>query len=816
MLSIFDKFLVKISIFRNSYLLSVIAIALPVVILFWPVFFQNKVIVPGDIPNSDPFFITSKNTVPQKPVNPIIDDQINQFYIWHSMGASSLQADGHIPLWNPYIFSGQPLLANAQSSFFYPPNLLLWFLSPGKVATVRAILNLLVAGVFTFLFCRELCISRKGAILAATAFTLSGPVLVWLGHPHINVLAWLPFLMWAGEKLLKDHRVLWGLVLGSGLGVSILGGHPETTFHVWLVFFSYLLSRLFRLNKDSSKSYVKPFAIITGATIFGITISAIQIIPFIDFLMHSATYADGGRSLVVKGSSLFYTREWLPNLITLVTAICPNAFGNHVDYNYVWPFNHYNYNEQAIYWGTIPLLLAGGVLFYSKKPQPLAIISSLAVLCVMVAIRFPGVEVINHLPIFSMVNNGRLRLVFVFLASIMAAYGFDLIVKEWMGNHSKRSFIAIYIIMISIGLFYFGIIAVKSSHFSDGLQPGSFWHEVLFTIFSYHLKTYLPLVIIVCTCLLTCFFMKKVRLHSILQTIIIGLTILELVVLGWNLNPAVTEADILPENDAIKFMKGQVNQPFRILKMDELFPSNYNAFFNIADVAGYDVPIHQDYYDLYRAQGGQAKYSKDIQIWDAQWPLIDFLNVKYVISEKPLRAGRFKSVYHTDNFDIFENLSAFPRAFMVYDFNYLPDRNLLLNTMINGKADLKKLVLMEEMPVFPTPDSQGSRVHTVEKVRYSNDEVELRVMSENPGILVMSDLHTPDWKAFIDGEETRLYKANYAFRAIYLPKGEHKVRFLYSPDSFKIGAMMTMLGLLLPLLYGLRLVGLMAKATFRL
>jgi uncharacterized membrane protein YfhO len=68
--------------------------------------------------------------------------------------------------------------------------------------------------------------------------------------------------------------------------------------------------------------------------------------------------------------------------------------------------------------------------------------------------------------------------------------------------------------------------------------------------------------------------------------------------------------------------------------------------------------------------------------------------------------------------------------------------------------------------------------------------------------LVLSDLHYNGWKAFVDGEERKVYKADYIFRAVQLREGKHIVEFVFDPVSFKIGLSISALTLLvvIPLL----------------
>ena len=88
-----------------------------IIILFKGTFFSGKVIIPGDIPYNTPLW-QGESPDPEyyKAQNYLLSDQVNQFYVWHFLAHLAMNSQGTIPLWNPYIFAGQPLVANAQSA----------------------------------------------------------------------------------------------------------------------------------------------------------------------------------------------------------------------------------------------------------------------------------------------------------------------------------------------------------------------------------------------------------------------------------------------------------------------------------------------------------------------------------------------------------------------------------------------------------------------------------------------------------------------------------------------------------------------------
>jgi uncharacterized membrane protein YfhO len=64
-----------------------------------------------------------------------------------------------------------------------------------------------------------------------------------------------------------------------------------------------------------------------------------------------------------------------------------------------------------------------------------------------------------------------------------------------------------------------------------------------------------------------------------------------------------------------------------------------------------------------------------------------------------------------------------------------------------------------------------------------------------PGYLVLTDTYYPGWRATVDGQPAEILEANHAFRAVQLDRGEHTVTFEYEPLSFRLGAWLTLLAL---------------------
>ncbi|MAG37153.1 MAG: hypothetical protein CL878_13045 [Dehalococcoidia bacterium] len=71
------------------------------------------------------------------------------------------------------------------------------------------------------------------------------------------------------------------------------------------------------------------------------------------------------------------------------------------------------------------------------------------------------------------------------------------------------------------------------------------------------------------------------------------------------------------------------------------------------------------------------------------------------------------------------------------------------------------------------------------------------VDAQQPALLFLADTHYPGWQARLDGRAVPIYRANYLFRAVFVPAGTHTVEFAYRPGSFLVGATISTITVLL-------------------
>ena len=106
-------------------------------------------------------------------------DNLNVFYPYKQLSIDLIKK-GIVPLWNPYNFSGSPLLADFQSAVFYPLNLIYLLLPMIDAWSVMVIIQPILAGVCTYLFLSCFSLLKTSRMFGAIVFAFSGAMIVWM------------------------------------------------------------------------------------------------------------------------------------------------------------------------------------------------------------------------------------------------------------------------------------------------------------------------------------------------------------------------------------------------------------------------------------------------------------------------------------------------------------------------------------------------------------------------------------------------------------------------------------------------------------
>jgi len=194
-----------------------------------------------------------------------------------------------------------------------------------------------------------------------------------------------------------------------------------------------------------------------------------------------------------------------------------------------------------------------------------------------------------------------------------------------------------------------------------------------------------------------------------------------------------------------------------------------------------------------------------------QYPkFLDMLNIKYIIApnlpediskydmqtQRTIQEirnyiSRFTPGLRGRRYSVYENENALPRAYIVSDYRVLEESEIL-DVLKTNEFDPWQFVVIEEIPGVPHPE-EGVVLVEAKIAEYSPNKITCIAESSYPGFLVLTDNWHPGWKVFVDGEEKKLYQANYTFRAVYITAGKHEVVFAYISTYFNVGKIISII-----------------------
>ena len=688
-------------------------------------------------------------------------DMMNENFPYRFSLGDALQS-GHLPLWIREIYGGFPLLARSDAGICYPFNIILFGLfSPYVALNLTILLTIAIAGIGMYFYAREIGASHLAGIVAGIAFAFSGYLLSHLKHPSLaNAACWLPVGLLLLERAAKwnDRRsLLWFAVV---FGLQHLSGNTQTAYYSGVLYLLYFPLRF--LNKQSeapapSKKSSAARAVLNvlksrltwlfaGMLVLGSLLAAVQLIP--TYEMVSLSQRSGGVSFQYASSYAYDPRDFW-------TFLYPYAHGD---------VGNLTYTGKGVFWedygyvGVVTFLLALFAPLFCWKNWHMRFFSIVAALSYLLVLgpATPAYKfAFNYLPGMSYFRFPT-RLLFITDACLAA--------------------------LASLGLTKLAQRLAGLSRKPEGDGPWYF------------------------------------RRSLFVQAILLGIVICDLLYFQLRQNPIVGAEKWMKPPKTVEIVK-QDSSLFRVyclggnhahrrtfkqaggwegdldpfVEQREFIQPSSNVLYGISSPNGYANLTPNYLVDIWGDQNRAGLITQTASIegdtfvpMPLFWKLMRMYNVKYLTSFWPFAPApnlRPLGVYGGAHF--YQNSDFFPRAYLVGEVVEVAEDSTALRVLGSEAFDPQRSVMLAVVP--PSYRQGGSPAGSVEVLRYTTNQAEMKVRTPQDAILVFSDSYYPGWVADVDGSETTIYRANITQRAVVVPAGEHQVRFRFKPASVAIG-----------------------------
>ena len=775
---------------------------------------------------------------------PFADDALAATRIWREFTRQALQA-GRLPLWNPHLFCGIAFISTGQSGVFYAPNFIYWLL-PVRVALWCDAVGhnlLLLAGMYVL--ARALRLSHMAALLAAIAFGLGGAVAghVYAGHANWHAArAYLPWELWALLTYLRSGHKRYAYCLAVLFACQVAAGYPPMVILsaglccglglAWIV--SHWIEQ--RVIAPSAPLLPRGWLRATGlVVVLTGTLAAVCVLPLREM-----------SKLSVHGAGLSYadavtqSASWR----SFVRLLAPNFFGGNQPLEWSALSNPH---EEAAYAGLLPLILALGAPLLARRAnaagKSACPTDGASALCLPHAVPWlwallPITAILalgdytplyhwlfDHIFLFRMTRvPARWLEVGSFAVALLAAFSFDGCRQQlalFESSNAPRSPLSLRLLTGSlwsvaalaliVGLAVLLVPSLASlwlpgARFLASQIPASA-HITVVDIAANFRQTAILEAFMVCLLagLLACLCGRwqqagtRTQRHR-MESLLIAVIAADVLLCFWRSTRLVPAADAAASYFWPPALT-RLYQPGQRWTADvDWVAVNAGVPLGIDLFNGYDPMSGRRYFDFVDSFEGTG-------FWDGNYrprhhpPLLNVAGVTHTLTEgavMPQEATRPTLAARAGQWTLWQHDGAWPRVYLSRRVWRLPEARQLgtLNTLAAGSfaAQGQPVVIGPDSfrRVGVQPLSDRDRV-----AHWSRDwnEMQLATRANAASVLAQSEAWYPGWRAWVNGQEVPLERADFLFRGVEVPAGAAQVRVVYEPMSYRLGLFFSLCGL---------------------
>lgn len=555
----------------------------------------------------------------------------------HTILISKLYKDGSLPLWIPYMGTGQPLAANMDSSAFNPLRVFLYLYPSTFMWDMFVIFRLLLAGIFAYLYMRAIQLSHLTSLFSAILFMFSGYFIFNIDMHHLDVEIFLPFVFLCFEMMIqKNDSIKWGAFSCMAIFFTVVGGQPQSAFLILVFGYIYYLFRVFSFRENwHLKLIAKYSAVLALINIVGFSLSSFLLIPFYEFMKLASHNHSEGLGL-----------SYNPHLSDIMSFFVPYYLGPiHGSWlkDYSWHILTRGYvGVTAVLFSFTAVLEA----FKSRDRQSCFIVFFGVSLFLMLA-KFYGLPLVNwigKLPIANMINYGKyLGPLYAFCFAVLAGFCLEKIAGsgDFSGSIKKA---AVMIIFIMVGTFFY-----YYRYMEENANVLSYLSKYS-TLLSFSIKDLVlgqsAVAVLFIAILIYVYFLYSRRKkfgEKTFKIIVISVALIELFI--YMPNPGVPKHrnkryDIFTKAPYIDFLQKNLAN-HRVVGIDRVLYPDFASAFDIGDLRVLDALLVKRYMtligDYFQSPSDRFTGDEGIEFKKPEVQrILDLMGVKYILSTTEL------------------------------------------------------------------------------------------------------------------------------------------------------------------------------------
>ena len=744
-------------------------------------------------------------------------DTLALSYFARNFYTQFVHAFHRFPLWEPLLYGGMPFIDGMHGDIFYPPSLALFFLSAEQMWGWKLVLHVFLAGTFTYLWLRELGVSRGSAMLGGIIFMM-GADLVSLVFPggdgklFVSALAPLAFLL--TERAVRLGRVRDFAAFSLGIALLLVTSHMQLAyFCVWGVtlYFSFRLVQRWRdgLGPRRGLASLAAFAL---AGLLGVGAAAVQFVPPLGYLREWSHRAEKTADAQAGGYEYSTTYSLHPEEI--MSLVVPSFVGDNVQTETksgqtYWGRNAFKINNE--YAGLIGLVLLPLLFVRRRRAKPNRerdrltwFFVGLAALSLTYALgaNTPFFRLFYLIPGVSLFRAPSL-IIFLYGLSVatLAALAFDraLELGRDTADESRAARRALW-----IGVGVLGLLAVLAS---TGLLI-SVWRSVFYSSLGGDKLSALAMHMPDLNAGFWITFAVAATVAGVWEGYargwwrahgaLIGLCVVAFLdqyhvsrpfIHATVLMNAAADPVTFVADESIDYLKQRqaAGEVFRAFDLTGAYRNNVFAIHGIEQMAGH----HGNEIGRYRQLiGGDQPYNLQQNL-----SLFDLTNTEYVTATPDMQLPGYAEVFRGSRSLVLRKADILPRAYLVGTVEIVPD-SLAVRRLLAPDFDFRASAALAR-PLPAGVEIQAAPQGGAQWLERSPNRQRIKVTSDRPALLVVLDNYYSAWQARVDDSATPIVRANHTFRAVPVPAGEHEVTFTYNPDYLRWPAIASAVILLL-------------------